>query len=100
MTMNTIAKKLLLGVIGFGLTMPLQAANLMQVYQQALQSDPTFKAAGAQRLSETQNVPIARSFLLPQIFISSATSLYNIQENQTKKMKVIKTGRRGTILTW
>ena len=86
MTMNTIAKKLLLGVIGFGLTMPLQAANLMQVYQQALQSDPTFKAAGAQRLSETQNVPIARSFLLPQIFISSATSLYNIQENQTKPL--------------
>lgn len=55
---------------------PLFAADLLQVYQQALISDPAFQAARATYLSETQAYPIARAVLLPNIqFIGS--HLYN-----------------------
>lgn len=86
MRIKKFSAKILLGFVFASTILPSYAANLIQVFQQALQSDPTFKAAGEQRLSETQNVPIARSFLLPQLFLSTATSLYNIQENQTKPL--------------
>ena len=44
-----------------------QAANLLEVYQQALTSDPTFQQALATRLSTKENVPINVAALLPNI---------------------------------
>jgi outer membrane protein len=43
------------------------AANLQQVYKQALKSDPTFKAALSQQMSEAEKVPQSLAILLPQI---------------------------------
>jgi outer membrane protein len=43
------------------------ATNLMDVYTKALESDPQFKAARAEWLATKEGIPIARSFLLPQI---------------------------------
>lgn len=51
-------------------------SDLMDVFAQALQSDPAFKQAEENLLAETQNIPITRSVLLPQIF-STANTAYN-----------------------
>ena len=43
------------------------AASLLEVYQQALQSDPLIHEAEARRMAALELVPQARGFLLPQI---------------------------------
>lgn len=43
------------------------AANLMQVFQQALVSDPTYQQAIAQRMATREGVPISIAGLLPNI---------------------------------
>lgn len=49
------------------------AADLMQVYQDALVNDPTFLAAKTTYLSALQDVPISKSFLFPQISIGQGS---------------------------
>jgi outer membrane protein len=44
-----------------------QAASLLEVYQQALQSDPLIHEADARRLAASEAAPQARSVLFPQI---------------------------------
>jgi outer membrane protein len=44
-----------------------EAASLLEVYQQALQSDPLIHEAESRRLAAMEAVPQARSALLPQI---------------------------------
>lgn len=51
------------------------AADLLQVYQQALKSDPTFKAAFAAEMSAAETTPQKLSFLLPQISFSGIGNL-------------------------
>jgi outer membrane protein len=46
------------------------AASLLEVYQQALQSDPQIHEAEARRLAALEAEPQARSFLLPQVGLS------------------------------
>lgn len=46
---------------------PVQADSLLEVYQQALQADPTIREAEARRLAALEAEPQARSLLLPQI---------------------------------
>ena len=41
----------------FLLTQPANATDLMQVYQQALNSDPVFKAAYSTEMAEAEAVP-------------------------------------------
>jgi outer membrane protein len=60
-------KKILIIVAGLGLTAPLQAESLLEVYQQALQSDPRIHEAEARRLAALEAEPQARSLYLPQI---------------------------------
>lgn len=50
-----------------GLAMPASAASLMEVYQQALQSDPLIHEAESRHLAAMEAVPQARSALLPQL---------------------------------
>ncbi len=57
----------------FGLlTIPVagNAASLLEIYQQALQSDPRIHEAEARRLAALEAEPQARSMLLPQINVS------------------------------
>lgn len=49
-----------------------QAASLLEVYQQALQSDPLIHEAEALRLAAQEAEPQARGFLLPQIGASGS----------------------------
>ena len=46
------------------------ASDLMDVYHQALESDPTFKAAYNTFMSKSEQIPQARSALLPQITLN------------------------------
>lgn len=62
-------KKLLLIIMlaGAFIQTTAQATNLMQVYQDALTSDPTFQQAIEQRLANKEAVPISLSNLLPSL---------------------------------
>lgn len=53
------------------LSAPAQATDLMEIYQQALQSDPTIREAEANRLASEELLPQARGLLLPQITASA-----------------------------
>lgn len=52
-----------------------QAADLLEVYQQAQTSDPIFQQAIAQRLSTREGLPISISTLLPNISVSGVPSV-------------------------
>jgi len=54
-----------------------QAASLLEVYQQALQSDPRIHEAEARRLAALEAEPQARGVLLPQIDFSGEWSKTN-----------------------
>lgn len=53
---------------------PSSAENLLQVYQQALDNDPTYAQARADWHSAEMSLPIARSQYLPQLTILSSGS--------------------------
>ena len=58
------------------------AEDLVEVFNQALSSDPTYKAAQAEQLSQHENVPISRAFLLPSLN-ASANRLKNWADNKS-----------------
>ena len=60
-------KKILIIAAAIGVTGPIQAESLLEVYQQALQSDPRIHEAEARRLAALEAEPQARSLYLPQI---------------------------------
>tara|TARA_Y100001934_G_scaffold51433_2_gene62813 strand:+ start:487 stop:1833 length:1347 start_codon:yes stop_codon:yes gene_type:complete len=54
-------------MLGFGMTTPVLADSLLEVYQQALANDPVVNRAKAQRDAAYQGIPLSRASLLPQI---------------------------------
>ncbi|WP_406664122.1 outer membrane channel protein TolC [Gallaecimonas sp. GXIMD1310] len=54
-------------LIGAGFAAQAQAVDLMDVYKQALQHDPQFQQADAQRNAAMSGVDISKSALLPQL---------------------------------
>ena len=56
------------------LASPLSAADLMQVYREAQDSDPTFAAARATREAGQEKMPQARAGLLPSLTLSGNTT--------------------------
>ena len=64
-TMNI--KQIIVIVAAVGLVGPVQAESLLEIYQQALQSDPRIHEAEARRLASLEAEPQARSLYLPQI---------------------------------
>jgi len=65
---------LLLVLGAFALPGAAQAASLLEIYQQALQSDPQIHEAEARRLAALESKPQARSVLLPQLSASGEWS--------------------------
>lgn len=76
-------------------SLPIFAKNLLEVYRDAQQNDPTFKTAEAQWLAAQQLIPLNRAALLPQIgatgfytdshvvqTFSGSTQSFNQQETQ------------------
>ena len=60
--------------LSFCLVPLLHAADLLDIYLHALDNDPEFKAEYSIFMSETQNIPIARAPLLPQITMHTLTA--------------------------
>ncbi|GGI93038.1 TolC family outer membrane protein [Legionella impletisoli] len=71
-------KTLLCLLLSSGLFSNVFATDLMDVYQQALENDPTFKAAYSTFMSNTELLPQARSGLLPQLSASGQVSRNDI----------------------
>ena len=71
-------KQIIVLIGAFGLVSPLQAESLLEVYQQALQSDPRIHEDEARRLAALEAEPQARSLYLPQI---EANASYNDLES-------------------
>lgn len=65
-------KYLLVSFAVFGTPTLLNATSLLEVYQQALQSDPLIHEAESRRLAALETLPQARSSLLPQINASGS----------------------------
>jgi outer membrane protein len=61
-------------LISFACIPPLHAADLLDIYLQALDNDPAFKIAYSTFMSDSQNVPRARAPLLPQFTVNALTS--------------------------
>src|SRR3989338_893470 len=62
-------KKYIAAVLIFCISVSANAADLMQVFHEALVSDPTYQQAVSQRLSTREGVPISLSNLLPSASI-------------------------------
>ncbi len=67
-------KSLLCLVLISSISSLVHATDLMDVYHQALDNDPTFKAAYSTYLSTAESIPQARSALLPQITLGALSS--------------------------
>ncbi len=64
---SNIIKVLLISISALVGSGPASAASLLEIYQQALQSDPQIHEAEARRLAALEAKPQARGVLLPQI---------------------------------
>ncbi len=76
-----IKRVLFCGGLSLLLASPLHAESLLEVYQQALQSDPTVREAEANRLAAEEALPQARGLLFPQLSASSTYSDSNSDGN-------------------
>lgn len=59
-----------------------QATDLMDIYQQALENDPTFKEAYSTYMSSSEAIPQARAALYPQVTVGGSTGR-NVQDVAT-----------------
>ena len=66
-----------------------QAASLLEIYQQALQSDPRIHEAEARRLAAFEAAPQARGLLLPQISFDGS---YSSSENEGPTIEIDNSG--------
>ncbi|MCH9770306.1 MAG: TolC family outer membrane protein, partial [Gammaproteobacteria bacterium] len=57
-------------VVSFAVSMDAMADTLLQVYQQSLRRDPTFKKAQYDWLTTRENLPIAISSYMPQVDVT------------------------------
>ena len=79
-TITTLAASAMVASLGPGPAA--RAASLLEVYQQALQSDPLIHEAEARRLAAQEAVPQARGFLLPQASASGAWTKNEVSGSQ------------------
>jgi len=68
-------KKILLGIALLGWQISANAADLLEVYQQAQSSDPIFQQAIATRWSTKEGVPISVAALLPNINVTDVPAI-------------------------
>ncbi len=95
-------KRLAIGLALYLLTNAVPAADLLAVYQRALQNDPQLREAEATRLAALEAKPQALSTLLPQLAgngkISRERDTGSINETQSLALPVVRsrdTGRRA-----
>lgn len=69
-------QRLFILLLSLGCVTPSTAADLMDIYHQAVENDPIFKAAYSSFLSQAEAIPQARSALMPQVGVN-AENAYN-----------------------
>ncbi len=82
MKMNRITRTIATTVIVCSVTTTAQAASLLEIYQQALQSDPLIHEAESRRLAAMEANPQARGLLFPQINGSASLQTSDSNGNQ------------------
>lgn len=104
-------------ILGLSLAAAAPAADLMAIYQQALQADPSIREADANRLAARESRPQAWAALLPQIngfaeyqhstpdgtvtFFDTTTGLYLPAETKSDtKMKYWQLQLKQTVFQW
>jgi len=70
-----------------------RAADLLQVYNQAVNSDPVFKQARANYEVEQQNVPLSLAVMLPNLGLQLSDTYAN---NYTKTLNATSSGLQAT----
>jgi outer membrane protein len=109
-------KHIVVILAALGMLGPVQADSLLEVYQQALQSDPRIHEAEARRLAALEAEPQARGLYLPQINVdgswtrleSSGTSIFedstglpvSIETATDSETTQWQLGLRQTIFRW
>lgn len=78
---------LVVGIVGLCASASSQAVNLMDVYHQALTSDPTFQAARSQWLSDKENLNISITDLLPSLDVQGSYTPSYVVNNVFGKAK-------------
>lgn len=63
---------LLAGMVAALFGQPVGAEDLLQVYRQSMESDPTLKAAAASRQASQEAKPQARALLLPSVGVTAS----------------------------
>jgi outer membrane protein len=69
-------------------SLPADAANLLEVYQRALQNDPVIREAEANRLATLENKPQARAGLLPQLIATGSVQRGDSEGTSTQLLPV------------
>lgn len=72
--LHKLIKRLVLYSCAFSFVFSARAADLMDVYLQALENDPAFKAAYSTFLANCEAVPQAKAALLPQVNATAQSS--------------------------
>lgn len=80
-------RQAIIGLLACGALQTASAADLTQIYQQARMNDAQFAASQQQYKALRQNIPIARSSLLPQVNLSA-----NIARNRLHYNGVVSSG--------
>lgn len=94
MKKSSVFSSLALTVAAVGAAVPSEAASLLEVYQQALQSDPLIHEAEARRLAAQEAEPQARGFLLPQV---SASGSWTSGTQDGSSLEVSPTGEAAVL---
>ncbi len=84
---------------------PAHASSLLEIYQQALQSDPLIHEAEARRLAALEAKPQARSLLLPQLslggdYTDSETSGTSVETDSDGSIGVLQSRSQSETSRW
>lgn len=101
-------KTLLSLMLGLGMTTPVLADSLLDVYQQAMANDPVVNRAKAQRDAAYQAIPISRAALLPQISgslgystsTSESTTQVPVGEGEDRTFELVDVNNKRETTSW
>ena len=95
-------RQTLLAASGLVLLAPALASaeGLLEVYQQALQSDPQVREAEANRLAAEEAAPQARGALLPQLTASGSFQDSDSEGNSVFLAQAAENDTRGDTTSW
>jgi outer membrane protein len=105
MNNSSLFRTLLASMLALALPATASAASLLEVYQQALQSDPLIHEAEARRLAALEAEPQARGLLFPQIDLNgdwtrSTTDGSQVFDDQTGIPVTIDSSSESEVKQW